>query len=358
MTLSSIGWNDFFEEAFSAFQGGSLIPARVALQHRNYYVLYSAIGELRGETTGKMQYMASGPQDLPAVGDWVVVDPRPEEGGATIVDILPRRTRFSRQAAGRKTEEQIVAANVDSVFIVSGLDNDFNVRRIERYLVLVSESGASPVVLLNKADVCEDPQAARQAVASINPHAPIHILSALNNEGMGVIRDHLRDGSTGALLGSSGVGKTTIINRLLGTDERATAPVREADDRGRHTTSARELIPLPTGGLLIDTPGMRELQLWSAPGAMNEVFDDIEEIAENCRFRDCSHEVEPGCAVREALEQGMLDAGRFESYRKLLRELQYQQRKLDPAAQRKEKERWKKIITEYKRSKKGGKGKP
>lgn len=358
MTLVSIGWDDFFEDAFAAFRGASLIPARVALQHRNYYVLYSEAGELRGETTGKMQYMASGPQDLPAVGDWVVIDPRPGEGAATIVDLLPRRTKFSRQAAGRKAGEQIVAANVDSVFIVSGLDHDFNLRRLERYLVLVSESGASPVVLLNKADVCDDPASARDAVASIAPHAPIHVLSALRNEGITVIRDHLRNGTTGALLGSSGVGKTTIINRLLGTEDRRTAPVRETDDRGRHTTSARELISLPTGGMLIDTPGMRELQLWSSPDAVNEVFNDIEELAENCRFRDCSHEVEPGCAVQEALEQGLLDPGRFESYRKLLKELRYQQRKLDPAEQRKEKERWKRLITQYKKSQKGGKGKP
>jgi len=357
MTLSSIGWNDFFEQAFSPFRENRLLPARVALQHRNYYVMYSEHGELRGETTGKMQYMASGPQDLPAVGDWVVIDPRPDEGTATIIDILPRRTKFSRQAAGRKAEEQIVAANVDWVFIVSGLDHDFNLRRLERYLVLASESGASPVVLLNKADICKDPNGARQEVAAINSHAPIHVLSALRNEGIGVIQDYLRNGATGALLGSSGVGKTTIINKLLGTDERATAPVREADDRGRHTTSARELIPLPTGGMLIDTPGMRELQLWGSPDAVSEIFDDIEAIAENCRFRDCSHEVEPGCAVQEALEQGTIDGGRFESYRKLLRELKYQQRKHDPMEQRKEKERWKKIMSDYKRNKKK-KGKP
>ncbi|MBI4417535.1 MAG: ribosome small subunit-dependent GTPase A [Ignavibacteriales bacterium] len=352
MTLTSIGWNDFFERAFAAFRVAELIPARVALQHRNYYVLYSTLGELRGEPTGKMQYMASGPQDLPAVGDWVVIDPRPYEQAATIVDVLPRKTKFSRQAAGRKTEEQIVAANIDSVFIVSGLDNDFNLRRIERYLVLAIESGASPVVLLNKVDLCEDPEGARTETTSLNPHVPVHVLSALKNEGVDVIRNYLRNGATGALLGSSGVGKTTIINRLLGTDERKTAPVREADDRGRHTTAARELILLPAGGLLIDTPGMRELQLWSSSDAVSEVFEDIEVLAENCKFRDCSHEVEPGCAVKEALEQGVLDEGRYESYRKLHRELQYQQRKYDPAEQRKEKERWKKIMTEYKKNKK------
>jgi ribosome biogenesis GTPase len=357
MTLTSIGWNDFFEKAFTAFRGGELVPARIALQHRNYYVLYSALGELRGEPTGKMQYMASGPQDLPAVGDWVVIDPRSDEGAATIVDILPRRTKFSRQAAGTKTEEQIVAANVDSVFIVSGLDNDFNIRRIERYLVLVSQSGASPVVLLNKADLCEDPESARREVASLGSQAPIHILSALKNEGVEVIGSYLRHGATGALLGSSGVGKTTIINRLVRSDDRRTAPVREADDRGRHTTSARELIALPAGGMLIDTPGMRELQLWSSPDAVSEVFEDIELIAENCRFRDCSHEVEPDCAVREAVERGELDEGRLESYSKLLRELNYQQRKNDPAQQRKEKERWKRIMVEYKKNKKK-KGKP
>ncbi|MEX2117699.1 MAG: ribosome small subunit-dependent GTPase A [Bacteroidota bacterium] len=349
MTLESLGWNPVFAEAFKAYEGRDLIPGRIALQHRTYYSILSEIGELRGEVTGKMEYLASGPQDLPAVGDWVVLHPRPEESTATIVDLLPRRTKFSRKVAGRKTEEQIVAANVDVVFIVSGLDHDFNLRRIERYLVLSRQSGANPVILLNKADLRDDHKEIRKAIALIAGDIPVILASALKDKGLDAIAHHLKPGCTGALLGSSGVGKTTIINHLLGST-RKTAEVRENDSRGRHTTSARELILLPSGGLLIDTPGMRELQLWGEAEGVDETFEDIEELERQCKFRDCSHDVEPGCEIRAALEKGILEPERYESYKKLLRELAYHNRKYNEVEQRKEKERIKKRTSQFKRN--------
>lgn len=348
--LASLGWNSFFEEAFSSYREQKLYPARVAIQHKNYYVLYSTMGELRGEVTGKMEYFAGGPSDLPAVGDWVVIDARPREGSATIVDLLPRRTRFSRKVPGPKPQEQILAANIDTAFIVSGLDAEFNLRRIERYLVLVAESGADPVLVFNKTDLSADPKTITGEIRKISGDHPVVFISAWKNEGLDELAGFLQPGGTGALLGSSGVGKTTIVNRLLGSDERRIQPVREHDSRGRHTTSYRELIPLPSGGLLIDTPGLRELQLGGVVSGVGEAFQDIEDLAQLCKFRDCSHETEPGCAVRVAIETGKLDAKRYGNYRKLLRELAYENRKHDAAAQRQEKERIKKIMTAYRRS--------
>jgi ribosome biogenesis GTPase len=282
----------------------------------------------------------------------VVLHPRPEESAATIVELLPRKTKFSRKVAGRKSEEQVVAANVDVVFIVSGLDHDFNPRRIERYLVLARQSGADAVVLLNKADLRNDSESIRKEIAVIAGDIPVVMTSALKDEGLEVIANHLQSGRTGALLGSSGVGKTTIINHLLGS-ARKTAEVRENDSRGRHTTTVRELILLPSGGLLIDTPGMRELQLWGDLESVNETFEDIEALEQQCKFRDCSHDTEPGCEVRAALEQGTLTPERYESYLKLLRELAYQNRKNNEAEQRKEKERLKKRTMQYRKQTKG-----
>lgn len=349
MTLESLGWTPFFAGAFKPYEGKELIPGRIAVQHRTHYIVLSELGELKGEVTGKMEYLASGPQELPAVGDWVVLHPRLQESAATIVELLPRKSKFSRKVAGRKTEEQIVAANVDVVFIVSGLDNDFNLRRIERYLVLARQSGAEPVILLNKSDLREDMKEIHKEVARMANDVPVMMTSALNDKGLDVIMEHLTSGRTGALLGSSGVGKTTIINHLLGT-ERKTAEVRENDSRGRHTTTVRELIQLPSGGLLIDTPGMRELQLWGSTEGVDETFEDIEELERQCKFRDCSHGVEPGCQVRAALESGTLESERYESYKKLLREAAYHNRKHNEAEQRKEKERIKKRTSQFKRN--------
>lgn len=350
LSLESFGWNDFFASHFAPYAEAGYSAGRVFVQHKTQYVLYTGHGELRAETTGKMQYEARGKDDLPVVGDWVVIRIREQEGKATIYDLLPRKSKFSRKAAGPKTEEQIVAANIDTVFLVTGLDGNFNLRRIERYLVVAWESGANPVLVLNKADLCEEIEPIRQEVEAVAFGVPIIIMSAVKNLGLDDLLPHIKKGTTGALLGSSGVGKSTIINHLLGKEIQKVQEVRQTDDRGRHTTARRELIMLPSGGLLMDTPGMRELQLWGGNEGIKDAFEDIAELAQQCRFRDCQHGPEPGCAVQQALEDGTLDPDRFESYLKLQKEVAYLNRKEDKAAELLEKERWKKIHANQKKS--------
>jgi ribosome biogenesis GTPase len=270
--------------------------------------------------------------DLPAVGDWVATRVWPEEGKATIHAVLPRKSVFSRKVAHSRTEQQVVAANVDTVFLVSGLDRDFNVRRIERYLTLAWESGATPVIVLNKTDLCSDVAHFVADVESVAVGVPIHPVSAKENQGLDSLRRYLAPGETVALLGSSGVGKSTLLNTLLGTERQRTAPVRERDQRGRHATAHRELVFLPGGGMLIDNPGMRELQMWTDDEALAETFDDITLLAARCRFRDCRHDSEPGCAVREAIENGTLDEARLRSYWRLQREIRHLETRRDQKA--------------------------
>src|SRR5581483_1381623 len=259
---------------------------------------------------------------MPVVGDWVaarIVGP-----GQAIVDaVLPRRTLFSRRAAGRREDQQPIAANIDVVFLVCGLDGDFNLRRLERYLTLAAESGASPVIVLNKADTCADLAARIEETAEVAASAPIVACSARNAEGLDELGTFLGDGRTVALLGSSGVGKSTILNRLLGEERFRTNEVRESDSRGRHTTTHRELVALPQGGALIDTPGMRELQLWASQESVEATFDEIAGIAAGCRFRDCSHNGEAGCAVADAVARGEIGEDRMASYRKLMAEARH-----------------------------------
>ncbi|MBI2186008.1 MAG: ribosome small subunit-dependent GTPase A [Acidobacteria bacterium] len=322
MRLTELGWNDAFAAAFEALPAGTGVePARVAIEFNYLYRLWTEAGELEATISGRLKHRATSRRELPAVGDWVAVRRRPDLERGAIVAVLPRRSAFSRRMAGAVTDEQVVAANVDVVFIVMGLDPNFNLRRLERYLLLARESGAAPAVLLTKPDLSEAVADQTAAAAAVAGTTPIHVVSPRLNQGLDQVVAYLTPGRTGALLGSSGVGKTTIINRLVGEDVRRTRDVRLRDARGRHTTSHRELIALPNGGLIIDTPGMRELQLWDVGEAVRETFDDIEALAAGCHFTDCRHRDEPRCAVKAAVAAGRVDPARLESYHKLQDEL-------------------------------------
>ena len=327
MDLESLGWDASLAEAFHPYEQHGFVPARAAVEHRIEYVVYSALGELRAELAGRLRH----DEEHPAVGDWLAVAARPDEGRATINAILPRRSAFVRKVAWAETKPQVVAANVDVVFVVCGLDLNFNIRRIERFLTLAWESGAQPVVLLTKADLCDDVEAYVLEVESIAFGVPVHAVSAPHGDGVETVRSYIPHGRTAALLGSSGVGKSTLVNALVGEEVLATNDVRE-DGRGRHTTSHRELVPLPGGGVVLDTPGMRELQLWDAASGLESAFQDLDALVGQCRFADCAHGREPGCAVRAALADGTLDVERFESWLKLQRELERLARKQDARA--------------------------
>jgi ribosome biogenesis GTPase len=315
--LESLGWSPYFAQAFVPHEAEGLVPGRVTREHRGLFRVQAEAGEYVAELAGRLRHEARGRADLPAVGDWVALLAAPPALRATIQAVLPRRSRFARKAAGDEHDAQVAAANVDTVFLVSGLDHDFNPRRIERYLVMAWESGARPVILLNKADLSKDAEAARREVEAIAAGVPVHVVSVREGSGLEQLEPYLRPRETVALLGSSGVGKTTLLNRLSGTERQATREVRAHDSRGRHTTSHRQMFVLPSGALMVDTPGMRELQLWEAGGGLDAAFDDVEALAAGCRFGNCGHGAEPGCAVRAALAAGRLDEGRFASYLKL-----------------------------------------
>ena len=321
MQLAALGWEEYFSQQFDRLERDGLVPARITEQNKNRYVACGEQGEWQAEVTGRFQHVVAGFLGFPAVGDWVGLRPIPNEGRALIHAVLGRRTQFVRKAAGTIVEEQVVAANVDVVFLVTGLDGNFNVRRIERYLTEAWSSGAQPVVLLNKSDLCDDVEGCIRAVEAVAPGAPVHAVSAALNEGVDVVRSYLTPGRTIAFLGSSGVGKSTIINRLLGEDRQEVQTVSSAVGKGRHTTTRRSLLMHPDGGMIVDTPGMRELQLWAGESDVEQSFTDIEVLAGRCRFRDCTHMTEPGCAVIAAVENGSLDEDRYQSYMKLQKEV-------------------------------------
>lgn len=320
MNLSELGWDRHFEEQFEPFQQKDVISGRIAVQHKTNYVVFTANGEIRTTTAGKLRHKVVGRGELPVVGDWVVVRIQNQETLGAIVHVLPRKTKFSRKSAGIETEEQVLAANIDTAFWVSSLNKVLNPRRIERYLVTVWEGGAQPAIILNKADLCDNNEERAEEVASIAPGVPIHILSAKERTGLDELEPYLDAGKTIVLIGPSGVGKSTIINKLAGRDVQRTGEIREEDDRGKHITAARNLIVLPRGGLIIDTPGIRELQLWDAFEEPALSFDDIEEYARRCRFSDCSHESEPDCAVIQAVQDGLIPEKRLENFLKMRRE--------------------------------------
>jgi ribosome biogenesis GTPase len=343
--LDALGWDEGWAASFAAVVGGDgLVPARVVIAQRHAWLVIARDGELAAGLTGRFRARTIGAADMPAVGDWVAIDARTAEGSASIVAVLPRRTALSRPAGedGRRTgvDAQVLAANIDLVLVVGGLDHDLNLARLERYLAVAWSSGALPAVLLNKADIDERVEDHRLAVEAIAPGVEVLAISALRGDGLEEVRRRLAARSTAVVIGSSGAGKSTLLNALLGDARQATAAVREDDSRGRHTTVTRQLVALPGGALLIDTPGLRSISVAGAEAGIDDEFADVAELAVSCRFADCRHRAEPDCAVKAAVLRGALDADRVTRYHKLEREIAMLARRADPIAAREERRRW------------------
>ena len=350
-TLAALGWTDELEAAFTPYVERGFIPARVVAEHRGGYYVRSELGDRLAQARGRLRddELWGG---MPAVGDWVVVCDAPGDGFA-IEALLPRRTKVSRKTPWLKAEEHILVANIDTVVLVTGLDQDFNPRRLERYLTAAWDSGADPVIVLTKLDVCDDPGKVAEA-ESVAVGVPVHPVSNVTGEGIDAVRQLLEPAKTFVLLGSSGTGKSTLANRLAGRTVMETGDLRN-DGRGRHTTRHRQLLVMPGGAILIDTPGLRELQIWE--GDIDSAFADIAELASQCRFNDCAHSTEPDCAVREALETGELDEGRWANYVKLQRVLRSIEARSSRRLQRELKSRWRARARETRRARRYG-GKP
>jgi ribosome biogenesis GTPase / thiamine phosphate phosphatase len=345
-TLEDLGWSPALAEVLATHPAGAAgrVPARVVAEDRGSYQLAGAAAELRGAVSGRFRFEADDdPSVFPAVGDWVVIEGDLVDE-TVIHGVLPRRSALIRQAAGRKTAAQVVGANLDVVFVVASLNADLNIRRLERYLAAAWDSGAEPVVLLSKADLDSDDAIAeaRAAVERAAAGTTVVAVSAVDGRGVDAVRQRIGPGRTVAFVGSSGVGKSTLLNRLAGADIAATSDIREGDGRGRHTTTRRQLHLLPGGGLVLDTPGMRELALWD-DDQLAAAFGDIDELAGACRWRNCRHEADAGCAIRAALADGRLDPERHRSWEKLRREAAHHERRVDALARAEERRRWKQI---------------
>ena len=335
--LDELGWNAELASAFEQLQDDNLFPARIGAQHRGEFALLTEEGEVRARAAGRLFYAHEVGGQLPAVGDWVAVTPP-----ATIASILPRRSAFIRKNAGHDSTEQVLAANVDAAFLLAGLDDDFSLRRLERYITIAWESGAQPIVVLTKADLSPDVPASVLAVESVAIGVPVHPVSNVTGEGLEALDQYLVPGRTVVLLGSSGVGKSTLLNRLAGEEVMLTREVA-ADGTGRHTTTHRELVQLAGGGMIIDTPGLRELQFWE--GDLSAAFEDLETLALECKFRNCAHISEPGCAIQAAVDDGTLELDRLRSWRKLQRELEAIAARTDTRLRIARKKRWKQMAS-------------
>lgn len=348
MNLQQLGFQPFFQQQVTA---DDALVGRVLLEHKHSYRVMTEQGELLATVSGNFAYNALRREQYPAVGDFVVLERMDGEERAVIHQLLKRKSKFTRKAAGLEIEEQIVAANVDIIFLVMSMNDDFNVRRLERYLVAAWDSGAMPVVVLTKQDLTDNPAAYIAEAEAVAIGADILAVSAFTGEGIERLRAYVKQGVTAALLGSSGAGKSTLTNALLQTTHMKVAAIRKDDAKGRHTTTHRELVYVPTGGCLIDTPGMRELQLWQQGDSLQTSFADIHALSEQCRFRNCTHTNEPHCAVQQAIATGELDVARMRSYEKLQRELAYIERKQSQDAQLAEKRRWKQVSKSLKKKK-------
>ena len=344
MSILRWGWNNYFEAVWKDSDRGGTMPARVIAQGRGIWRVAGDFCECPAEVAGKLRLAAEEGADWPAVGDWIAAELRDKGSAAQICEVLPRRSKFVRKTAGKKIAEQVIAANIDIALLVSALDGDFNPRRVERYLTQCWESGAKPVIILNKADVCETPQEKIEEIERVAMGGPVCSVSAKTGLRFDELEKYLARGQTIVLLGSSGAGKSTIVNRLLGRTVQEVQEVRESDSRGRHTTTAREIFVLPSGALLMDTPGLRELQLWDADEGVSQTFADIESLQACCRFGNCHHKGETGCAVQAAIDASELALSRLENWRKLQRELEFLHRKINPDARQSAKQRIKQLM--------------
>jgi ribosome biogenesis GTPase len=345
-SLDELGWDSTWQSVFDALGNEAWVPGRVTGEGRDLWRVAAEGAELLAGVSGRLRHDST---VYPSVGDWVAIAARPVEGSGTIHAILPRRTLLSRRASGRGTAEQVLAANLDIVFVVSALDRELNARRLERWLAQVWEGGGRPVLVLNKADRLEEGLADPRIVGAVALGVPVHAMSARTGDGIAALATYLTPGRTVAFVGSSGVGKSSLINRLSGEELLATREVREDDDRGRHTTTARRILTLPGGALVVDTPGLREVGLWAGDESLGRTFDDVETLARDCRYRDCRHQGEPGCAVHQGVEDGKLDAARLSSYRKLQKEAAHVERQTDALKRIAEQKRWKTIHREMRR---------